>query len=41
MSVCFGVIVRIRINQRCARVTSIVLVRVALSDPGVRIVILA
>jgi len=35
MSVCFGVILRLRINQRCACVTFVVLVRSAPSDPGV------
>jgi len=38
MSVCFGVIARIRINQRCVCVTSVDLVRFAPRDPGVRIV---
>jgi len=38
MSVCFGVIVRIRINQRCVYVTSVVLVRFAPGAPGVRAV---
>ena len=41
MSVCCGVIVRIRINQRCVCVTSVVLVRFAPSDPGLRVVTLA
>jgi len=41
MSVCFRVIVRIRINQRCVSVTSVVLVRFAPGDPGVRVVSLA
>ena len=35
MSVCFGVIVRTRINQRCVCVSSGVLVRSAPCDPGV------
>jgi len=38
MRVCFGVIVRIRINQRCFWVTSVVLVRFVPGDPGVRVV---
>jgi len=38
MSICFGVIVPIQINQRCVCVTSVVLVRFAPFDPGVRVV---
>jgi len=38
MSVCFGFIVRVRINQRCVCVTSVVLVRFAPGDPCVRVV---
>jgi len=38
MRVCFGVIVRIRINQRCFWVTPVVLVRFVPGDPGVRVV---
>jgi len=41
MSVCFGVIARVRINNRCVCVTSVVLVLFAPSDPGVRVVTLA
>ena len=41
MRVCFGVIVRVQINHRCVCVTSVVFVRFALSDPGVRVVTLA
>jgi len=37
MSVCFGAIVRIRINQRCVCVTSVLLVRFAHGDPSVRV----
>ena len=40
MRVCFGVIVRVRINHRCVRVSSVVLARFAPSDPGVRVVTL-
>jgi len=36
--VCFGGIVRIEINQRCVCDTSVVLVRFAPGDPGVRVV---
>ena len=35
---CFGGIVRIEINQRCVCDTSVVLVRFAPGDPGVRVV---
>jgi len=35
MSVCFGVIVRARMNQHCVHVSSGVLVRSAHCDPGV------
>jgi len=38
MSVCFGFIVRIGINQRWVCVNSVVLVRFAPGDPGVRAV---
>ena len=38
MSVCFGVILRIRINQRCVCVTFFVLARYAPCDPGVCVV---
>ena len=38
MSVCFGIILRIRMNQPCVCVTSVVLVRFAPGDPGVRVV---
>jgi len=38
MSVCFGVIVRIRINQRCVCVTSFILMRFAPGDPDVCVV---
>jgi len=41
MRVCFGVIVRVRINHRCVCVASVVFVRFAPSDPGVRVVTLA
>jgi len=41
MRVCFRVIVRVRINHRCVCVASVVLVRFAPSDPGVRVVTLA
>jgi len=38
MTVSFGVILRLRISQRCVCVTSVVLVRFAPGDPGVRVV---
>jgi len=41
MRVCFGVIVRVRINNRCVCVASVVFVRFAPSDPGDRVVTLA
>jgi len=40
MSVCFGVIVRTRIHQRCVRVISVVLVCLSPGDPGIRVVCL-
>jgi len=41
MRVCFGVIVRVRVNNRSVCVASVVFVRFAPSDPGVRVVTLA
>jgi len=41
MSVCFGVIVRVRIKHRCVCVAGVVLERFARGDPGVRFVSLA